>query len=86
MSKNETYTGDEVKNLYFDVPVQVMFKQYWDGDKKFAGIAFCGEVIAADDGTPVSMEDISYLHTMNWVDFTEAIEDIEEEEENEPIR
>lgn len=83
MSKSEVYIGERVKELYFDTPVQVTFTESWNEGRKYSGIAFCGEVIAADDGTAVSMEDIIYLKTLPWIDFSDAIK---EEDENESIR
>ena len=74
---NEFTEKRKIENLYFDKPTQVSYISKWS-DKRKTGIAYCEEIIDADDGTLISMWNIKYIKILPWISFTEFIE----EEEN----
>lgn len=71
---NEFTEKRKIENLYFDKPTQVSYISKWS-DKRKPGIAYCEEIIDADDGTLVSMWDIKYIKILSWISFAEFMEE-----------
>ena len=78
IGKTEYTDKKEIENLYFDIPTQVMYTPKWE-DKSRAGIAYCEEIMSAEDGQLISVWNAKYIKFLSWVPFAEFIE---EEEEN----
>lgn len=77
----EEYIGkDKCARLYFYKPTQVLYATKWNNETSLAGIAYCEEIIQAD-GSLVSVWDLNYLRTLEWLDLEDAIRgDFREEE------